>query len=127
MRLDRSGRIANVANVASSSIFGCRTANALFFSTMAEPSPVNPTDEVHLTASADGANWQTVASWQKDALPMRYFQYGNVILPDGENATNYLAATTIATKEDDQVTTIWEVDLRAKSQSPETKAESPIP
>ena len=127
LRLDRSGRIANVANVVSSSIFGCRTANALFFSTMAEPSPINPTDEVHLTASADGANWQTVASWQKDALPMRYFQYGNVILPDGENATNYLAATTIATKEDDQVTTIWEVDLRAKSQSPETKAESSIP
>ena len=53
---------------------------------------------------------------------MHYFQYGNAILPDGENATNYLAATTIATKQDDQVTTLWEVN--PKSESPEPKAES---
>jgi len=43
-------------------------------------------------------------------LPMRYFQYGNAFLPDGENATNYLAATTIAVEPDDLVTTLWEVE-----------------
>jgi len=122
LRLDRTGRVENVADLASSSIFGCQTANALFFSTMVEPSPANPTRDVHLAGSADGTNWHTLARWQKDALPMHYFQYGNAILPDGENATNYLAATTIATKQDDQVTTLWEVN--PKSESPEPKAES---
>lgn len=130
LRLDRSGRIESVANLASSSIFGCRAADAFFFSTMAEPSCVNSTDRVHLVVSANGANWQTVASWHKDTLSMRYFQYGNLILPDGENTTNCLAATTIATKEDNQVTTIWEVDTqghrpRFQTQSPSPKAEVP--
>jgi hypothetical protein len=41
---------------------------------------------------------------------MRYFQYGNAFLPDGENATHYLAATTIAVKSGDLVTTLWEVE-----------------
>ncbi|MGA9529841.1 MAG: hypothetical protein WBS24_17140 [Terriglobales bacterium] len=130
LRLERTGRIDNVAKLASSSIFGCRTANALFFSTMAEPSRVNSTNEVHLAGSADGASWQTMARWRKDALPMRYFQYGNVVLPDGDNTTNYLAATTIATADNDQVTTIWKVNLETKNsrfkvQSPEPDAQSP--
>jgi len=109
LRLDRAGGVETVAELASSSIFGCQSANALFFSTMVEPSSVNRTREVHLTGSADGNNWQVVAKWQKDALPMHYFQYGNLILPDGENKTNYLAATTIAVQPDDLVTTLWEV------------------
>lgn len=107
--LDRTGRVEKIADLASSSIFGCRTANALFFSTMVEPSRVNSTREVHLAGSGDGTNWQTLAHWEKDWLSMRYFQYGNAILPDGNNTTNYLAATTIAVKQDDLVTTLWEV------------------
>jgi len=129
LRLDRTGRITPVAALASSSIFGCRTTNALFFSTMVEPSPANPTREIHLAGSADGTNWQIVARWQKDALPMHYFQYGNAILPDGENPTNYLAATTIAVKHDDLVTTLWEVASRPekaqlRAESTELSAES---
>ena len=41
MRLDRAGNIKSMADLESSSIFGCQTASALFFSTMAEPSEVN--------------------------------------------------------------------------------------
>jgi hypothetical protein len=122
LRLDRTGRIEAVAELASSSIFGCRTNNALFFSTMAEPSFVNATREVYLAGSADGSGWRVVASWQKDALPMHYFQYGNVILADGENTTNYLAATTIAVKHDDLVTTLWEVSGNGKSPKPNGKS-----
>jgi hypothetical protein len=51
-----------------------------------------------------------LARWKKDNLPMRYFQYGNAFLPDGDNSTNYLAATTIAVEPDDLVTTLWEVE-----------------
>ncbi len=113
LRLDRAGRVYKVADLASSSIFGCRTINSFFFSTMAEPSQVNSTREVYLISSANGTNWQALARWDKDSLPMRYFQYGNAILPDGNNATKYLAATTIAVKQDDLVTTLWEVGAAA--------------
>jgi hypothetical protein len=110
LRLDRAGRVETVAELASSSIFGCGAAGALFFTTMVEPSPVNTTREVHLTGSADGKSWQILARWQKDVLPMHYFQYGNAMLPDGDNRTNYLAVTTIAVQGEDLVTTLWEVE-----------------
>ncbi len=109
-RLDRAGNVEQVGDLASSSIYGCRVGKAVFFSTMIEPSPVNITREVQIVGSRDGANWQVLASWKKDRLPMRYFQYGNALLPDGENSTRYLAATTIAVERDDLVTTIWEVE-----------------
>ncbi len=113
-RLDRAGNVERVGDLASSSIFGCKVrcniGDAMFFSTMIEPSAVNTGKEVHLTGSRDGTNWQVLVRWKKDNLPMRYFQYGNAFLPDGENSTNYLAATTIAVDTDDLVTTLWEVE-----------------
>jgi len=111
LRLDRrDGRVDTVTELASSSIFGCDVAGALFFTTMVEPSEVNRTREVQLAGSGDGRHWQVLTRWQKDALPMRYFQYGNAMLPDGQNTTSYLAATTIAVERDDVVTTLWEVE-----------------
>ena len=68
------------------------------------------TREVEIAGSRDGMNWQVLARWKKDRWPMRYFQYGNAFLPDGENRTNFLAATTIAVERDDLVTTLWEVE-----------------
>jgi len=113
-RLDRAGNVEQVGDLASSSIFGCRVgcrvSEAIFFSTMIEPSAVNTSRDVHLAGSRDGTNWQVLARWKKDKLPMRYFQYGNAFLPDGDNSTNYLAATTIAVEPDDLVTTLWEVE-----------------
>jgi len=49
------------------------------------------------------------AEWKKDSWPMGLFQYGNAFLPDGNNATPYLALTTVAVKTDDQVTSIYRV------------------
>ncbi|MGA7081476.1 MAG: hypothetical protein WBQ43_24440 [Terriglobales bacterium] len=113
-RLDRAGEVEQVGDLASSSIFGCKVSckvgDAMFFSTMIEPSTVNTGNEVHLTGSRNGTNWEVLARWKKDNLAMRYFQYGNAFLPDGENSTNYLAATTIAVDTDDLVTTLWEVE-----------------
>ena len=113
-RLDQAGNVEQVGDLSSSSIFGCRVSGgvgeAMFFSTMIEPSAINTGREVHLAGSRDGTNWQVLARWTKDSLPMRYFQYGNAFLPDGENLTPYLAATAIAVKADDLVTTLWEVE-----------------
>jgi hypothetical protein len=109
-RLDRKGNVEPMADLASSSIYGCQVRNAIFFSTMVEPSRVNTSREVNIVGSKGGTNWQVLARWIKDNLPMRYFQYGNAFLPEGENSTPYLAATTIAVKTDDLVTTLWEVE-----------------
>lgn len=117
LRVDRAGTVVSVADLESSSIFGCRVGKALFFTTMVEPSPVNQTREVCLVGSSGDAEWQLLGRWTKDSLSMRYFQYGNAILPDGENATNYLAATTIAVQDADLVTTLWEVESPATAQS----------
>ena len=110
LRLSRTGNVEQLAELSSSSIFGCRVSEAIFFSTMVEPSAVNTTREVHLVGSINRSDWQILARWRKDKLPMRYFQYGNAILPDGNNTTNYLAATTIAVEHNDLVTTLWEVE-----------------
>ncbi len=109
-RLDRAGNAERVGDLASSSIYGCSAGGALFFSTMIEPSVVNASREVHIAGSVGGTNWQVLARWKKDNLPMRYFQYGNAILPDGVNTSRYLAATTIAVEKDDLITTLWEVE-----------------
>jgi hypothetical protein len=110
LRLLRNGEVEEIASLASSSISGCRVGEAAFFSTMVEPSEVNRSRDVQIVGSSDGSNWQVLGRWQKDKWPMHYFQYGNGFLPDGENATSYLAATTIAVENDDLVTTIWEVE-----------------
>jgi|HubBroStandDraft_1064217.scaffolds.fasta_scaffold00112_41 hypothetical protein len=109
-RIDGSGSVEQVGDLASSSIYGCKVGKAKFFSTMVEPGTVNASREVHIAGSKDGTNWQVLARWNKDIFPMRYFQYGNAFLPDGENSTRYLAATTIAVEADDLVTTLWEVE-----------------
>jgi hypothetical protein len=117
-RLDHAGNVERVGDLASSSMYGCRVGEAVFFSTMIEPSAVNSGHDVQIVGSRpgskvgsrDGTDWQMLARWKKDNLPMRYFQYGNAILPEGENSTGYLAATTIAVETDDLVTTLWEVE-----------------
>ncbi|MBI3475488.1 MAG: hypothetical protein HY010_07130 [Acidobacteria bacterium] len=109
-RFDRSGKIDRVGDLNSSSIYGCRVADAIFFSTMVEPSAVNTDRKVQIAGAREGSDWHTLAQWKKDNLPMRYFQYGNAILPDGENSTRILAATTIAVEDGDLTTTLWDVE-----------------
>jgi len=108
-RLDRTGNLTEVAVLSSSSIYGCRVGDSIFFSTMAEPSEVNSRREVCLYGSPDGERWQKLQQWNKDRWPMRFFQYGNVFLPDGYNTTGVLAVTTAAVEHADLETSIWRV------------------
>ena len=106
-RLDRHGYLFTAAALRSSSIYGCRVGNAIFFSTMVEPSAINPGRNVSLYGSPDGIQWQRVLQCNKDRWPMGWFQYGNAFLPDGTNTTRLLAVTTIAVEHDDLETAIW--------------------
>jgi hypothetical protein len=106
-RLDRQGNLSKPAPISSSSIYGCQVANRLFFSTMAEPSSINTDREVRIYASRDRNHWIPLLSFRKDYWPMRWFQYGNAFLPDGNNTTEFLAITTIAVEDDDQVISLY--------------------
>jgi hypothetical protein len=110
-RLDRHDKLTRIAAISSSSIYGCRVDNRVFFSTMVEPSEANPDRTVRVyggeVATAD--SWQPLLSWRKDLLPMALFQYGNAFLPDGNNSTPFLAVSTIAVKDDDVCTSLYAI------------------
>lgn len=106
-RLDRSGDLCPVTSLSSSSIYGCRVGDAVFFSTVVEPSAVNSGRDVCLYGSPDGEHWQHLRQWKKDRWPMGLFQYGNAFLPDGNNTTGLLAVTTIAVERADPETSLW--------------------
>jgi len=108
-RLDRRGNVKPVVPLSSSSIYGCRVASSVFFSTMIEPSTINLERDVNLYGSPDGDYWQEISQGKKDRWPMRFFQYGNAFLPDGNNTTRYLAVTTIALENASVETTLWRV------------------
>jgi len=112
-RLSREGSPSQLAPISSSSIYGCRVGRHVFFSTMVEPSEVNLDRHVRIYAGSGGGNigqqnWKPLLEWKKDGWPS-LFQYGNAFLPDGDNATPYLAVTPIAVESDDQVTSLYSV------------------
>ena len=106
-RLDRAGKLTRLAGLTSSSIYACRVGESLFFSTMVEPSGANRDRNARLFGSRDSSNWTSLLDWRKDRWPMKYFQYGNVLLPDGNNRSGLLALTTIAVEKNDLETTMW--------------------
>ena len=105
----RSGEVCAVAELSGSSIYGCSAGEAIFFSTMVEPSAINSGCDVELHGSRDGIDWQCLQRWKKDRWPMGLFQYGNAFLPDGKNTTGLLAVTTVAVERSDMETSVWRV------------------
>ncbi len=108
--LDRRGTLTELAELSSSSTYGCRVGEAVFFSTMVEPSQVNVTREVCVYGSPDGARWQRALAYRKDAWPMGWFQYGNAFFPDGRNTSGLLAVATVAVEHADLETSLWRVN-----------------
>jgi hypothetical protein len=113
-RLDRQGNLSRLASISSSSIYGCSVGDRVFFSTMVEPSEVNRDRHVRIFGGRGSAgrvrdDWRPLLEWKKDRWSMRFFQYGNGFLPDGNNATPYLAVSTIAVEEDDMATSLYSV------------------
>jgi hypothetical protein len=107
--LARQGKLSQLAPLTSSSIYGCRVGRDVFFSTMVEPSAENTDRFVRIYGGRDGRDWRPLLAWQKDRWPMRFFQYGNAFLPNGENTTPYLAVTTIAVESEDMITSLYAV------------------
>jgi hypothetical protein len=102
--LDRPGETHQLCEIPSSSIAGCRNSQGIFFSTMVEPSRVNPTKYAEVFGSAGGTRWHSLGQWRKNHWPMRFFQYGAVFFPAGGNHSDLLAISTIALTGGDQTT-----------------------
>jgi len=122
--LSRRGDLRILCPIPSSSIYACRNRGGMYFSTMVEPSEANLTRETVLFGSEDGSRWQRLASWPKDPWSMKFFQYGNIFLPDGENATGWLAASTIAVERADQRMFLWTTSV---SDAPRYGSDSATP
>jgi len=116
-RLGRDGSLERLARIAGSGMRGCRVGEALFFSAAVEPSRVNRYPFACLYGSADGRSWRKLVEWRKDRWPMRLFQYGNILLPNGPNETDILAASGVAVKGEDQIMHIWRVVCDGGSES----------
>jgi hypothetical protein len=108
-RLDRAGNLARLAEIHASVLCGCAVGDAVFFSTMIEPSAVNLDRQVSIYGSAGGA-WERLYSWRKDLWPERLFQYGNEFLATGRNTTSLLAVTGIAVEGRDLEASLWSVE-----------------
>lgn len=112
-RMDRSGTISRLVPLSGSSIYGCRVEGNIFFSTLVEPSEVNPDQHVRVYGArvdqVDEKTWPALLAWRKDHWSMRFFQYGNAFLPEGKNDTNFLAVSTIAVQSDDMATSLYAV------------------
>lgn len=83
-RLSRQDNtVEKLCATGSSVFFGFSNHTGLFFSTAIEPSRTNLSRKSEVWFSANGESWQNILSFQKDFLPMRYFQYGQVQFPSG--------------------------------------------
>lgn len=130
--LDHDGCLKQLAPISSSSIYGCRVQQRVFFSTMVEPSEINRDPHVRIFASGNSTSgqsasarvgsttldaqssqhplaWNPLLAWKKDRWPMRLFQYGNAFLPDGQNSTPFLAVSTVAVENDDLDMSLYDV------------------
>ena len=97
-RMSRDGtKIEKLADVGSSIFYGTRVNNSYFFSTAIEPSSCNDTEYVELWRSDNGTDWYLYKKVKKDIWSMKYFQYGQILFPSGENYSNTLAYSTFAT------------------------------
>ncbi|AOE50147.1 hypothetical protein [Kangiella sediminilitoris] len=81
-RISRSDySVSLLAEVASSVFYGCKLGSYKFFSTVAEPSEVNTSDHIQLWGCLNEGAWVLLSNYKKDMLPMKYFQYGQLMFP----------------------------------------------
>ena len=98
-----------VCETSGACLSSTQVGTTLFFSTNVEPSPVNLDRSAGLYGSGDGRSWSRLLTWRKDRWHPFLFQYANIFLPTGRNATRILAATGSAVENEDGVLHLWEV------------------
>lgn len=83
--------VRKVASVSSSVFYGATPSSGYAcFSTVIEPSPVNHTRNAELWVTDDSGNWTCIVRARKDVLPKKLFQYGQLMFPEYDGASDYL-------------------------------------
>jgi hypothetical protein len=93
MKRDGTG-IKQLVEVGSSVFYGFKVGGSYLFSTAIEPSICNNTKYVELWRSDNGLDWYLYKKIKKDVWSMKYFQYGQIFFPNGNN--NSLCYTSFA-------------------------------
>lgn len=103
-RLDRiTGEVRRLMSVEGSVFHASRAGEWLLFSTAVEPSRSNRSKDAVLYGSRDGETWLEIARRPKDAWALRYFQYGQLLLPSGNNLTGRYWYSAFAVNGDDHI------------------------
>lgn len=96
--------------------YAVRAGEFILLSTDVEPSQVNVSGYSTLLVArvAHLNDWRVLMRVKKDRMPMRLFQFGNIILPDGPGDSQYAWASGCALEGSDGVVWRWSLDsLRA--------------
>lgn len=89
--IDRTtGRVRNIQPIQGSGIYGVQIGDKMMISTTVEPSKVNLDRHSYVWFSANSKDWKELACYEKDILPMTYFQFGSILFPNYEGDSNYL-------------------------------------
>jgi hypothetical protein len=96
-------QVQRLCAVEGSVFHAAQMGNRLYFSTAVEPSTVNDSPWAVLYESLDGQTWQAIARHRKDRWPYKYFQYGQIFLPSGNNATDKLWYSTFSVEPDNWI------------------------
>jgi hypothetical protein len=100
-RMKRDGSGFEQVHPVEGSVFYGRSGNGhLHFSTVCEPSAVNPPVAATLWSSADGRSWATTLCAPKDAWPLKLFQYDQILLPQGDYEDGTVWVSLIGTQLD---------------------------
>ncbi len=111
-RIDkRTCKMETLADVDGSVYWGCKINGALFFSTAVEPSRTNRSKYASIWGSGDGTHWRRIEKYRKDIWPMPFCEIGQLYFPQGENKTDYLFFTPVATEHNLTLQRIYVVGL----------------
>ncbi|MCG3189241.1 MAG: hypothetical protein LKCHEGNO_01532 [Burkholderiaceae bacterium] len=103
-RIDRkNGKTERLMAVEGSVFHVGRAGPWLLFSSAVEPSRINRSHEATIYGSVDGTEWRVLSRHRKDMWHMGYFQYGQLVLPGGDNRTGRLWYSTLAVDLDNRI------------------------
>lgn len=93
-----SGEIERLQPVGGPIFFGTCANGYLCFSTVVEPSSVNTSQSAEIWYSTDGNTWHLAGAFKKDWLAnLKYFQYPQVLFPNGPGDDASIWVTPMST------------------------------
>lgn len=106
------GGVEDLADLEGPSFYAARSGGLVLVSTAVEPSRVNVSGHASLLVSRIGdlRNWRVLLRLRKDRWPMRLFQYGNIVLPEGPGDGINVWASGIGLAGEDGVVWRWPID-----------------